>query len=110
MDGLQVWVAFSDSANMHMGVGTRENYAGDFMSARTPGSPLEWRGVMEDGRFRPFAVIVRYVHPGERSGTLAVLGLSRDRTSSCLLGEETGPDQNRRARERADRVAGHGCG
>lgn len=71
------------------------------------GESVEWRGGVEDGRFRPDAMIVRYFvvedpdAPDKETAYLVTVSLANGRP--CVAGRlAPGPDQNERARRMAD--------
>lgn len=70
------------------------------------GEDVEWRGEMQDGDFRPDALILRYFvvdgpDPEKETAYLLTVSLAGDRP--CLTGKLTpGRDQNEQARRTAD--------
>jgi hypothetical protein len=106
--GTPVWLAYSDSTRLSIGLGRKRNFAGVYSAGRDRSWPLEWRGDLRSGAFRPFAVILRVSDPASSESRLVVYGLTRDGSSSCILGEARGTDAGVAARRIAD--ARRGCG
>lgn len=105
-DDIPVWVNYSDSARSHIGFGPRRNLSGPFgLSARDKSWRIEWRGVARDGRFEPFAAILRLRRPEiglptDGRGLLFVFRLREDGTS-CMVAADLA--SNEVARKAADR-------
>jgi len=103
-DGIPVWRGFTDSARSQLGFGSRPNASGMFGLDRDDSWLVEWRGVDRDGRFEPYAVIVRMTRPAvgvpdDRTGSLFVFRLRSDGLS-CMVASDL--LSNEEARERAD--------
>jgi hypothetical protein len=103
-DGIPIWLAFMDSARSQLGFGSRPNASGVFGLDRDDSWLVEWRGVNRDGRFEPYAVIVRMTRPaagvpGDQTGSLFVYRLRSDGLS-CMVASDL--SSNDEARETAD--------
>jgi hypothetical protein len=99
--GIPVWLTYTDSTKSHLGFGPRENVSGMFGIDRGRAWRLEWRGVVERGAFRPFAVIVRANRPYDiERGSFLVVYRLRDDGTSCIVGDTH--DGNAAARAIAD--------
>ncbi|MGJ8725343.1 MAG: hypothetical protein ACSHYB_12365 [Roseibacillus sp.] len=68
---------------------------------------VEWRGIVENGRFKPYAIIYRISadnpdseKPGKSFSTLLVIALKKGESS--LLGTASGEDENAKAQKIAD--------
>lgn len=90
LDGIPVWMAFSDSARGWLGFGERRNHSGGFGLDLGSNPMFEWRGLVGLRGFVPFAVIVRLTPyaPGEvdpEAGEFHVFRL-RDDETSCVIG------------------------
>jgi hypothetical protein len=102
--GIPVWLVFNDSTRSQMGFGAKPNTSGIFGTDRDASWPIEWRGVRRNGRFKPFAVILRLRRPGEHKSFLAVYRLRPDGTS-CIIGTtEWSAGSNKAARAIADKA------
>jgi hypothetical protein len=94
---IPIWLAFSDSTELHVGFGAKRNTTGPYSSGGPATMTIEWRGRRDGSAFKPFAAIVRLRRMAETSTTLAVFRLRADGTS-CLIGEANGNAE-------ADRIA-----
>jgi hypothetical protein len=103
-DGIPIWLRFADSARGYLGFGSRENHSGPFGLNRDDSWPVEWRGVEQDGRFEPFAIIVRMLRPevGDPNDGTPYLFVFRLRSDglSCILASDL--SSNEEARNIAD--------
>jgi hypothetical protein len=86
---IPIWLAFSDSTELHVGFGAKRNTTGPYSSGGPATMTIEWRGRRDGSAFKPFAAIVRLRRMAETSTTLAVFRLRSDGTS-CLVGEAGG--------------------
>lgn len=99
------WIYYSDSTRAYVGFGPKENTSGRFGNEGVETRRLEWRGLMKDGSFEPFAVIVRMrqeagVEPdGAPRRSFLVVYRLRPNGTSCIVGDS---DSNTKAREIAD--------
>jgi hypothetical protein len=97
---IPVWLRYMDSARLGIGFGSRPNISGIFSWRREDAWPLEWRGEVAKGAFRPFAVILRVRDAGDAPGSsLVVYRLGADGTS-CIVGSAL--TSNAEARRIAD--------
>ena len=109
--GWPVWFFFYDDAiKQRIGFGRRQNVSGLFFE---PGfsdkTPLEWRGLIQRGKFEPFAVILRVSSgdPNAHRTALVVYRLQPDGTS-CIIADDI--STNAKAREIADvSLTGYRC-
>lgn len=85
---IPVWYVCTDSARCRYGFGARAHTDGMFGTGTSRSSLSEWRGTIQHGRFRPFAVIIRVTSadPDEKKSYLAVYRL-RENGTSCIIGE-----------------------
>lgn len=101
-----VWWVNSDSARAQIGFGPKPNTSGIFEPGRDQRWPIEWRGTRRNGRFEPFAVILRLRRPDVQKSFLAVYRLRTDGTS-CIVGStEWSVTSNEAARAIADKAVG----
>jgi len=103
-DSIPVWYECQDSARCKLGFGTKPNASGVFEARSFLSWPkIEWRGTVQQGHFKPFAVILRGRLYGleETTNTLTVFRLRLDGTS-CIVGEAS---TNTTARRIADNAA-----
>ena len=105
-DGLgriPAWYICQDSARCKLGFGTKPNASMVFEAKSFLSWPIEWRGTIQQGRFKPFAVILRGRWSGNEgpATTLFVYRFRSDGTS-CVVGEAA---TNEAARRIADKAA-----
>ena len=103
LDSIPVWYRCQDSARCKLGFGNKPNASGVFEVRSFLSWPIEWRGTVQQGRFKPFAVILRGRWYGleETATTLTIYRLRLDGTS-CIVGEAS---TNTAARRIADNAA-----
>ena len=104
--GIPVWLSYTDSARLYLGFGAIENHSGPFGLNRDDRWPVEWRGVEQNGRFKPSAIIIRMKRPdagqpNSEAGLLFVYKLRSDGLS-CLIASDL--TSNHAAREIADEL------
>jgi hypothetical protein len=97
------WYVCTDSARCKLGFGTKPNASGIFAADSFLSWPVEWRGTLQQGRFKPFAAILRgrLANPYETKSFLTIYRLRSD-GSSCIVGEAS---TNTTARRVADNAA-----
>jgi len=101
-----VWIYYTDSVRAGIGFGPKENISGVFGNEGVETRLVEWRGLMKEGSFEPFTVIVRMLPPfgaepdAPRRSFLVVYRLRPDGTS-CIV-HDGAIDSNTKAREIAD--------
>ena len=108
VSGIPLWYVCSDSARCRYGFGAKANVSGLFGTGPRKASPIEWRGIVQRGRFRPFAAIIRTTSPlpETKASRLTVYRLRPD-GRSCIVGEAA---TNAAARRIADRArTGYRC-
>lgn len=105
LGSVPAWYLCQDSAHCKLGFGTKPNASGVFaIRSFLSLGPIEWRGTVQQGRFKPFAVILRgrwYGLEETDPATLTVYRLRLDGTS-CIVGEAS---TNTTARRIADNAA-----
>jgi hypothetical protein len=99
--GMPAWLMYMDANVSMLGFGRRENLStGEFGLTRGANWPLEWRGVVARGVFKPFAVILRTRPPEgvelKAASDLVVFRLLPDGTS-CIVGQTHEGDEAARA-------------
>jgi hypothetical protein len=104
--GVPVWIHYQDSNRLYVGFGRVANVTGTFAVDRRETWPMEWRGRTVRGRFTPHAVIIRLRTAGAETAStdLVVWRITPDGLSCIVNRIGAGPDQNRLARDSADRV------
>lgn len=117
--GIPAWKMQQDLHYITYGFGREPNTSGPTNFGDSDGPPAsvnaEWRGVTRDGRFFPFAVIMRLQDPEKedrpqtaRDNPLYVFRLTEDGKSCVVDKIAPGPDQQAAALRSADRMAGPG--
>ena len=103
LGSIPAWYKCQDSSRCKLGFGTRPNASVVFEAKSFLSWPIEWRGTLEQGRFKPFAVILRGRWAGIE-GTATTLFVYRIRLdgTSCVVGEAS---TNGAARRIADKAA-----
>jgi len=99
VDGIPVWLLFTDSARAHVGFGRVANFTGTFDIDRDDAWLIEWRGHLQGDRFEPFAAIIRMPLLESEDSELVVFRLRSDGTS-CVIGSTSA--SNEKARRTAD--------
>lgn len=118
--GIPAWKMQQDLHYITYGFGREPNTSGPTNFSDSDGPPAsvnaEWRGVTRDGRFVPFAVIMRLPDPEKedrpqaaRDNPLYVFRLTEDGKSCVVDKIAPGPDQQAAALRSADRMAGPGA-
>ena len=97
---IPVWIAYSDGNKAYVGFGHRRNVTGWFGIDRNEKWPIEWRGRVQGGYFKPFAVIIRMPEMDAGSGSDLVVYRLRPDGASCIVG--TTKSTNDAARSIAD--------
>lgn len=101
----RVWLLFAEGMYLRVGFGRVGNVSGMFDAERSDTWPIEWRGVMRGGRFRPFATIMRLRPPHQTTGGDLIVFHLTDNGGSCIVARvPPGPGQNLAARAQADRL------
>jgi hypothetical protein len=100
--GMSAWYRCQDSARCKLGFGTRPNASVVFEARSFLSWPVEWRGTVQQGRFKPFAAVVRGRWAGAEgpATTLFVYRIRPDGTS-CIVGEASRNEVARRISDKA---------
>ena len=103
LGGIPIWYFCLDSNKCRYGFGRKANLSSGIIGVDgDPEWPIEWRGRMASGKFKPFAVIMRgrpYGLEKKDGSPLSVIRLRADGLS-CLVGDDI--KSNEAARRIAD--------